>query len=316
MRKRQSGSILILSLWMLFFLAALTVASVGHAVSVLQTARHLQSRVAARMDAVSTASLVAAVIAEQIHDNDGETNVWDGVAADAWNRDESLFVQPSEMARDRGEVQPVYFTMPEEETYGGVVGEGGRLHLNANSPDVLRQLFRYVGGDEGEAVARQLFHDRDETNLEEQNDDTKERPKFSAIEDLLLEDGVDTELFSGLLPHLTVYGDGAVLNINSATRPVLVAYFMAYGEDDVRDAESIADALLAARAERSFESWDDFNERIDGVDRDMWSRGPMGVSSTAFRGIATGVDVSGEVSLEIEFVWDGETGQFVLWREL
>ncbi|MFU8779579.1 MAG: hypothetical protein ACNA71_00970 [Kiritimatiellia bacterium] len=158
---KRSGSILILALWVLFFLAALTVAAAGHVWAVLQAAERLQTSVQSRLQASSMAAWAAAVIEDHVgmQDADGGTNRWDGVADNAWNRDPVLFRLPFDHHRDDGELEArLYFTLPDDDTvFGGVIGEQGRLHLNEGHPFWLRSLFGYVGGETGAQVARSLF---------------------------------------------------------------------------------------------------------------------------------------------------------------
>ena len=314
MLREREGSILILALWVLFFLAALTVAAAGHVWAVLQAADHLQSRVTARMEATSVAAWSVAVIEEHMQGG-SETNIWDGASADAWNRDVSLFVLPREIQRGGS----VHFTVAdEEEPYGGIVGEEGRLHLNNRSPQYLQALFAYLGGEAGAQVARELFQvsaDGD-AGLTGNGDEAYDRHWFYSVEDLLLVDGVDADLYARIAPHVTVYGKGDSINVNSATHAVLVVYFLSTDDPELAEnAETLAEEIIAARQERGFVGRDDFEERFPALGRRVWARGPLGVASTAFRGVAVGRDASGETEREIEFVWDTISRQFVLWRE-
>ncbi len=318
MMQRKQASILILALWVLFFLAALTVAAAGHVWAVLQAADRLQSRVLARMEAASVAAWAVAVLEEQIHP-DYSTNIWDGVCADAWNRNARLFHLPREGLVVRPVEQTVYFTMPDEqEYYTGIVGESGRLHLNLHNPELLKQLFLYVGGEAGRQVAQNLFEGAGGggAGLTSGGNDSYDRPVFRSVEDLRMIEGVDADLYARLAPHLTVYGRADVINVNSATRAVLVAYFVSTGDTEmVRNAEELADQIITARKERGFLSRADFKTRMPDIKRGTWARGPMGVASTAFRGVAVGGEELPGAGMEIEFVWDTVAGQFVLWRE-
>ncbi len=319
MLRGNKGSVLIVALWVLFVLAALTVAAAGHVWTVLQAAERLQSRATARMDAKSSAAWVAAVLREQLHNAD-ENESWDGVSVDAWNRDASLFVLPREWQRHRGDAGTVSFAMPgEDRRYAGVIGEEGRLHLNRDDPDLLRNLFVYFGGETGLQVANAIFRvipTQDDNDSSGSDAERYDRTFFQTVEDLRMVDGIDAAFYAKLSPHLTVYGKGKAVNVNSATHAVLVAYFM--GSDDpgiVENAAVFADQIITARAEQGFVGREDFKERISGVTPGTWELGPMGVGSTAFRGKAIGVDDAGNVAMKIEFVWDTTIDQFVLWRE-
>lgn len=316
MQSGKRGSILILALWVLFFLAALTVAAAGHVWAVLQAAERLQSRVEARMEAGSAAAWAVAVLAEQTQKTN-ETNVWDGVSADAWNRNVRLF---SFVRQDHAQIDDaVYFVMPDDdERYGGIIGESGRLHLNSRNPELLKRLFAHVGGTSGAQLGDTLFRVSDDGDggLTGRGNGAYDRQVFEAVEDLLLVEGVDAALYAKVAPHLTVYGNSDVVNVNSATHAVLVAYLMATDDPDIASrAEQFADQIIAVRRERGFAGRQDFEERLPELSGGIWSRWPMGIASTAFRGIAVGGDRGGETGLEIEFVWDTITRQYVVWRE-
>ncbi len=319
MKRSPTGSILILALWVLFFLASLTVAAAGHVWAVLQAAERLQDRVLGHMQASSAAAWAVAVIEEHTREAANGTNGWDGVAANAWNRDTQAFSMP---APSRGDPVPqgrVYFSHPDaEEVLGGVVGEEGRLHLNLGSRDRLHALFAYVGGDQGARLANRLFGSTDGSygGLTGGHEDAYDRAVFQAVEDLLLADGIDEALFADLEPHLTVFGVGNLLNVNSASRAVLVAFLMSTDEvEGVSNAEAIADEILAARQQRGFRDSADFRARLPGLPSGLLGRG-LTFSSTAFRGVAVGAGMEhAQTGLEIAFVWDTIMRQYVVWRE-
>jgi type II secretory pathway component PulK len=318
MKRGTDGSILILSLWVLFFLAALTVASAGHVWAVLHAAERLQERVAARLAAGSAAAWAAAMIEDLENRQDRATNLWDGASADAWNRDEDLF-----LVRGAGGALPgrgrVYFALPGEDVrHAGVLGEEGRIHLNRGHPDWIRNLFAYVGGEQGRLIAEQLLSRPRESDvgLTEYGANAYNRASFGAVEDLLLVEGVDAVLYDRIAPHVTVFGRGDRINVNSASRSVLVAHLLSRGGlYPEAEAERIADAVVSARSQRGFEGSEDFRARLDGVPGDILSMGLGVISSKVFRGIAVGGGEPGPAVLEIEFVWDRESRRFVFWRE-
>jgi len=320
MRRLQGGSILILALWVLFFLAALTVAAAGHVWAVLASAERLQDRALAYMQAHSAAAWAVAVI-EQQHRETGEgTNHWDGLSPDAWNRDAARFRVPlsgdESGAEQRGEV---YFAQAGEDVLlPGVTGEEGRLDLNRASRDRLHALFAYVGGARGDALAVQLFGPASPLHggLTGGGEQAYDRPTFLAVEDLLLVEGMDDALYEVLAPHLTVFGGGTLLNINCASRAVLVAFLFSTGQwETLTDAEVLADAILAERTIRGFSDSADFRARLPEVPGELLGRG-LDFASTAYRGIAVGPGMGRtETGLEIEFVWDTIARRYVLWRE-
>jgi len=314
MRRSTGGSILILALWVLFFLAALTVASAGHVWAVLQAAERLQSRALARMTAGSAAAWAVAQIEKETSGDVPVTNRWDGVSADAWNRAPGRFALPTALLQ-AGREGSVYFMIPDEEDpFTGVIGEEGRLHLRPENRYRIKALFEYLEAGSGERVL--LFPDTEPEDAELTGGQGAgyDRATYMSVEDLLLVDGMHAALFEKVAPHLTVYGSGDIINVNSASHAVLVAVLVATDEIEMAEAKRIADEIVAARGERGFSGEADFRARLPDLAR-LLRRG-LGFYSTAFRGIASGRGTGiGENGLEIVFVWDTISGQYVLWRE-
>jgi hypothetical protein len=314
--KNRTGSILLLTIWVLFFLAALVVASAGHVRSVLLAAERLQFRVSARMEAASVAAYAAAVIEAQFGRDQRGSAPWDGVASDAWNRDAVLFRLPG---HDDRQGQPrLYFSIPGEDVvFQGIIGEEGRIHLNEARRSLLGALFAHAAGEQGLRVARTLFglNQPDvDGRLTEVEGTEYDRPVFNAVEDLFLVEGMDGDLYGKLAPHLTVHGKGDVINVNSASRSVLVSLMLDDPATD-GDAENLADRIIMARREQGFRYWTDLISRVPempgGADRRRY-----GFASSAFRGVAFGGgEDAGQSGLEIEFVWDTDARGFALWRE-
>ncbi len=321
MQKKAGGSVLILALWVLFFLAAITVAVGAHVGAALMTAQRLKERVEARMFAAAGAAQAAAAVMNRPHE-------WDGLASTAWNRDEDVF---REVTLDEGLFSVVFITNGEggdgAVTNYGILGEESRVNLNRALENgkprlVLHELFVLVGGlDAGEAqrltgiVADKLTTDR-------------EKPYCSTVEDLLRVPEVGSLLFYRVAPYLTVYGSGLV-NVNSASERVLVAAARAAAEGRP---ERVASQLAAKigrfrQAGHGFEREDYAHMRgqLDGFEKlspeedavFMAMMGQVTVRSTAFRGIAYGGGrgMQGQAPIEVEFVWDRDKREYVMWRE-
>lgn len=337
MSGRRRGSVLILALWVVFFLAALSVAVGSHVSAVFSAAERLSARVQARAAAAAGTAQTAAVIMAQ-------TNTWDGLAERAWNRDETRFgVIP---LADGGTFSVVFVT-PDTEggavTNIGVIGEEGKINLNTSRTNLLAALFLTAGGlgdAEASALSAAVFAwrgDGDDERLtagEEsgystqinQSGDAATR-RMTQVEDLLQVEGVDVALYARLRPFLTAHGSGLV-NINAAASMVLEALGTAVVTPEsggavvslVRKLAGFREAGLAfeeaeyAAMRAALEQF----TALTGAEGTVFTAmaAMLSVNSTAFSGTAYGGDsLAGGPVLQVDFVWDTQARRFVMWRE-
>lgn len=340
-RSSQSGSVLILALWVVFFLAALTVATGAHVSAVLNAAERMTERVQARSLAAAGAAQAAAVIMRQ-------TNTWDGLSERAWNRDETMFREVP--LADGGVFSVVYVTRTStggSVTNFGVCGEEGKINLNRASHDLLTSLFSEVAGAgaaDTEALAAAVLRWRGEDKDERLTEGAKpdyyppnssvseaSAGPLKSVEELLLIDGMTEALYARLIPLVTVYGTGLV-NINAAQAAVLtVLALAAAGEQQAGNGAgaSLADKIVRFReAGNAFEKADyaamrSELERFSPLTSDEGTvfaamMGALTVRSTAFSGTAYGRYSSaggGNPVLRVEFVWNAQARRGAMWRE-
>jgi len=325
---RRKAIVLILALWVVFFLAALSVAIGSHVSSVFSAAERLSARVRARAAASAGAAQTAAVIMAN------ETNGWDGVAEKAWNRDETLF---GEIPLADGGLFSVVFTMPDAEgsvvTNIGVIGEEGKINLNSAPINLLTALFVTVGGlGDADALALALAVDVWRTGSDEPltaNTKSGYSPQtMDNIEALLQIEEVSAALFTRLSPFITVYGSGLV-NINAAEPRVLKALATADApagsgvvvDSLVQKLVGFREAGLAFEKAASFADMESALEQfppLTGDEKNVFKKmvGKATVKSTAFGGTAYGGTPSaGEAAVQVDFVWDRQARRFVMWRE-
>lgn len=334
----RRGSVLILSLWVVFFLAALSVAIGSHVASVFSAAERLSARVQARAAAAAGAAQAAAVIMAN------ETNAWDGVAGKAWNRDETQF---KDAALADGGTFSVVFVTPDAKggavTNVGVIGEEGKISLNTSHTNLLTALFMTAGGlgdSEAAALTAAVVAWRGGGGDERLTAGAKSGysaqtstvgkvadRRMAHIEELLEVDRVDAALFARLRPFITVQGSGLV-NINAAAPTVLEALGMAVASPQSGGAVvSLVRKLAGFRAAGlAFEKADYAAMRaaleqfaaLAGDEGSVFTAmaAMLTVHSTAFGGTAFGgMSPSGEPVLQVDFVWDRQARRFVMWRE-
>ncbi len=344
-----SGSVLILVLWVLFALTTLTVAIGSHVSATMSISGRLwritESRALA--EAGANQALMAAM---------SQTNSWDGVAEDGWNRDEDLFF---EQEVGEGSFSVNYLTIMDSGTIVtnvGVIGEDGKLNINRiveskKIKKALENLIASVGELDGDSsqeivasIAAWIGEDEDEVKDEEEGltdgaksdyYDQSSQPssdaigKMKSVAELRMVDGIDSDLYMQLLPYLTVYGAG-IVNLNCASAPVLEALAAACdsGSHESKVYESLASSIVAfqksgerfeeAESSAIYGQLKEFTD-LSAEERNAFSAmmSSITVRSSAFRGISLGVGEDGiTAEVSVEFVCDTDSGKFVYWHEI
>lgn len=330
-RCRIKGSILILTLWTIFFLAALAVAvgsyvqlNVGHA---------------SKADAGARAYFCALAGVEIAREAAvGDTNGWDG-AGDAWCDNPGLF-RKAECGRDHVSLFRRIARNGNVVTNYGLTDEGSRININEADEPLLAAMWRIIGGSDNE-TATELTHavldwrDPDDDPLTQGAESRyyaaldppykSRNDQFANLHELLLVKGVTGGLFSRVRPYLTVYGDGKV-NMNTASAPVLTCVALASGAGE-EAAFSLASKIVDfTRSGGRFEE-----HNFEAVRRILSESGDitvdennalsrcfekLAVSSEYLRGRSYGL-VSGKPKFDriIEFVIKKSDGRLVFWSE-
>lgn len=195
------GSVLVVSLWTIGFLASLAAAMAVQAEGQILAAKHVGGRIQAFHEA------------------------WGGVARGVAALKDGL------REKDHQPLPPVL-----EGTGFRVSAEPGKVPLNAASAPVLAALITQVGVPEGssaEEIAAAVvdWRDADDTlspnGAESPYYEALSPPypcrnaNFGSVEELLLVRGVDSTLLTTLRPYVTVWGDK--VNLNTAPAVVLQA---------------------------------------------------------------------------------------------
>ncbi len=337
-KSRSGGSVLILVLWVLFFLVALTVAVGTHVSAAITAAERLWSRMEGRSLAEAGVQQAFAIAMQQ-------TNEWDGIARDAWNRDLSAF---TDISIGDGLCSIHYCTVGADGsvvTNAGIVGEDGKLNLNTivksdESKLAFGVLMTTVGeldaerADKVVAAVSDWIDEDDEilTGGAESGYYASLSPSYKCanapmrcMSEFRLVKGVSRELYTRLVSCLTVYGSELV-NVNCAPEPVIAALAQAHAEGttDLDACASLAEKIGNFRkAGGAFRESDDIGSPpedigLTGDERALFRGMQSGLywSSTAFRGVSAGVfEGEGHSGMSIEFVLDTVSGSFVYWQE-
>jgi hypothetical protein len=280
-----------------------------------------------------------------------QTNEWDGLVEDSWNRNTELF---KEQELGAGEFSVYYLSSDLDGrvvTNFGIIGESGKINLNRMLKESkLRAAFENILVNEGKMAADEA-HElvdgikvviggddglTDEGSKEYSGDsssksaDSNEVSEISSLAVLRSVEGMDAELYRRVLPYITVYGEG-LINLNCAPEAVLEA--LAAACDSGRHERDVYRSL-AARVVDFRQAGGVFADKsrdgiykplvesadLSGAERTVWNGmvgGLVTVKSSAFRGIAAGfLDGEERSGVTVEFVCDRESGTFVYWHEM
>ncbi len=329
--QRRTGSILILTLWTIFFLAALAVAVSSYVELNVVLASEAGGGTRAYFCAlagVETARQVAFA----------DTNEWDG-AGEAWFDSADLF---KEVKCGEGYFSLIGRIMRDGNvvTNYGLTDEEGRININKADEPLLAAMWQMIGGADNE-TATELTHavldwrDPGDDPLTQGAESSYyasldppykcHNDEFVNLHELLLVKGVTCELFSRVRPYLTVYGEGKV-NINTASAPVLRCVARASGADD-EVSSSLAGKIAAfTQSGRRFEEADDAAVRrilkdaggLTDKEGNVLSRifVRLKINSDYLRGSSYGMVPGGaKFGRVIEFVLRKADGSLVLWLE-
>ena len=332
--RTEQGSILIVVLWSLFFLAALALVINISITPQLDLAMRLRDR--GMLYYFAKAGIKRAIIEIKAD----ETGKYDTLN-ESWSHDEEAFKEIE--LTDEG-----YFNLEhlldgkedaEEEKRYGLVDEEGRININTAPVDVLRNLFEIIGEasfQEATDIADSIVDWRDED--EEPSDNGAESPyyqdldsayfcknaAFEVLEELLLVREMTQTIFDKVKDYITIYGEGAV-NINTADVLVLQSLGMsdtlaekillfregddgreATEDDNFFDNTQTVTTVLSGKRSLSPEE----TGQLDGIVGD----GLIGVRSDHFRGHSLGGFLDRDVFMEIVFVINRDE-EILYWRE-
>jgi len=301
-RKAERGSVLILALWVLFFLAALALAVGAHVSAGLKLAGFMREDVhgyhLARAGVTHAALQVAC-----------NTNRWDAWSEGAWNVDPDVF---SDQAVNGGGMFSVFHMRQTSDGMVpsvGLVGAESRLNLNRANELIFEQFMVRVGGmSPGQAdTLYQALRTYRETKQQHLLTIRAARgyvepnsggvAPLESVHEFLLVEGVDDGVFALVEPYVTVYGGGRI-NANTASAELLLSCAGAYPAAEKRIGEIIAERESKPLTKTS----------------ELSNIAFLTVGSTAFYGMAVGYTVAGVEAARIEFVVDS-SGQRQYWHE-
>ena len=329
-RQHPSGSVLILALWALFFLAALAIAVGAHVSGCLNVAGRVQAETTAYYLARAGVESAVAVL-------NSDSNEWDA-STETWADGKSLF---KDQAMGGGRYSLIYAATSasgEVVTNYGLTDEEQRVNINKASVELLRAVVATAGGADPDTASRVAacivdWRDKDNNLLTggAENDYyhslspaySSHNDELGSVAELMLVKGMDRDLFGKLEPYLTVYGSG-LINANTAGRVVLTSLALSVGVGDLATCRSLVDRMMAIReggsvfrSKGEVAAWQQTGS-LPPVEAMVFGRMAitLDVRSTCFRGAVQG-EVEGQPveQSRIVFVYDRKHKAKVHWYE-
>lgn len=244
--KRRKGSILIISLWTIFFLSSFAVILSYQIRQRLMVIKRIDER--AKLSFIADAAVKKAII--QLKKE--EVKAYDSLY-DPWSDNSEAFKR---VILGNGEFS-IGYEYPDSQGVNiryGLIDEESKINVNTADMDVMERLFRLGLGIE-QMQAQELaasikdWRDKDSSlsiplgSAEDSYYNSLKYPydakddDIESLDELFLIKGVNSEIFGIINDYITIYGDGMV-NVNTASRSALLA--LGLGED-------IADKIIALR---------------------------------------------------------------------
>jgi len=320
----RNGSVLIIILWSLFLLSALSVAIGGYVRPHLRFAGVLKDRAQAYYLAKAGVEMCLLQI-----QNDKDDSYF--TPDDLWATEEDAFVN---VQTEGGRFSVSCITPGEEDgeetTRHGVLDEERYINVNSAPQEVLKNFFEIVcemTSQNANDLAASIvdWRDEDDDPLEGGAEEgyyltcspqySPKNKEFEVLEELLLVKGMSREIFDQIKDRITIYGSGAV-NINTADEMTLLSLglseelveeIMHFRSAEGGTIESTGAIAMALNEEETLTGED--NSRI----LRLVANGLLSVRSDTFRARARG-EASGGGTAEIVFVFDRDKN-IKYWRE-
>jgi type II secretory pathway component PulK len=328
-RLKREGSILILAVWTLFFLAALAVAVGSYVSGGLMIARQSASASHGRAALMAGIERAVAVLS-------ADTNAWDSFD-ESWGYRSD--VEWENAALGDG-VYSVYHITGGGVTNAGVVDEDSRININKADKSQLESLFRVVGkvdSVQAAALAAAVIDWRDpDQDVSEGGAESGfyagmapgykcADDDFDTVFEMLLLRGMTQDIYNRIEGFITVYGAGKV-NINTSEPVVIEVLAQAAGADE-SVARGLAEKIEAFRLAGG--SFTDANAMtmagavkgaglLGAEEESILLRMMMSITlrGSCFRGISEGRRSGSAGGVVMEFVYSREKQRILYWNEI
>jgi general secretion pathway protein K len=324
MIKRTTGSILIVTLWILTILLVFTLGFARRVKMELKLSAMLKDKIESAQ--ITKASVRKAIAVLKSDDSFCDT------LNDVWSNNPDMF---KGITINRGEFTIFYSREDnqEEEICYGLIDEERKININTASLEVLMS-FEEI--DEAIASAIIDWRDSDDTPLTEGAENSyyqsladpyscKNGP-FQTKDELILVKGVTPELLTKLKEELTVYGEGKV-NINTCSIKTLKVL----GLNDnlsqlIVDYRKGSDGKEGTEDDKFFKKVNEIKDTLEGIysisEEDLLqidkltSQDLITVKSKYFQAcMEIKMDGNSEIIQKVEATIDREKGHIIYWHE-
>ncbi|MFH0763894.1 MAG: hypothetical protein V1927_02680 [Candidatus Omnitrophota bacterium] len=325
--RSRRGSILIIVLWSIFFLATMAVAVNAYVWPRINFADKFMTKAEAHYLAE------AGVKRAMVEIKNDKTEDYDCLT-DLWSSSANAF---KDVALDGGTFSvvgayPSARAPDDSPTIYGLIDEERKININKASYDVLKRFFEMTEGVPAEKavmIAAAVVDWRDKNDDSTEDEDTEDgyystlspagyhckNKDFEVLEELLLVRGMTYEIFNKVKDRLTVYTDGPV-NINTADEAVLRGLGLSGGliekiarfrhDNAFMAADTIADTLNDAEGLS--------NSEVAEINK-AFSQGLLAVRSDNFMGHSCGRVGMRPGEARITFVFNRNKKTIKYWRE-
>lgn len=328
----RRGSVLVMTVWVLFFLAALAVAVGGLVSSNIKVAASIKNRVKAYY-------LARAGVEKAIAETKSDSNAWDSIN-ELWGSSEDLFHDVS-MTENSGSYSVYYvYVSPSggAVTNYGMYDEERKININKAPVLLLKAMLENIAQADSMtasdiAAAIVDWRDTDDVVLTGGAENSYyaalsepypcHNGDFQSLHELLLVKGINPVLFAKIKPYVTLFGTGKI-NINTADLMVLVCAAEASGGGDRAACRLLADKVGRFRAAGNVFTDPSVLGRLNAfvettpIEKTILARmmGGLTIRSSCFGGIAGGkMPGSSTEDRRIEFIFDRQQGVKLYWHE-
>lgn len=304
------GSVLIISLWILFFLTFFTVVLGTIIMQRLNAADRIDGGIKSYFAASSAVEMAKAVLNQEEPENPENPEV----LYYNWACDERVFkgvkigeaVYNVSYELNEGDAEP--------RTIYGLIDEERKININKATKEILETFLTQMNIEEAKTLASSIVDRRSE----DLNGD------FKSIYELLLVKDMKKDYFDAIKEYITVFGDGRI-NINTASKDVLMAIdFSAALIDTISNYRSGPDEKRFTSDDRTFSgaesvirTLDSFKKLTDGEKNEIQNAvasGLIGTEAQFFRIKATGETAAKRSASHIDCVITKDSG-ILFWNE-
>ena len=335
-RSRSKGSILILTLWSISLLVIFALYLGVIVRQRLTLATRLEERYKLRL--IAEAGAKRAIIQIVSSMQGGET--YDSLT-EAWSSDAGLF-QDIRVGDGNFSVSYVYVNDKNGNlaTRYGAIDEESKLNINTADKIILRNFLKIAAGSsdmDAQEIAASIMDWRDKDSelslpigsAEDRDYRSRYYPyeakdsHFEVLEELLLVNGIDRQIYEDIKRYITVYGDGKI-NINTAEKVVLLSLGLdrrvadmiisfRYGEDNMIGTEDDRVFVSTANIIPALSQYIDMSESEVAVLSRVVEQN-FTVASKNFKIRSQAELNGGRMTREVTCIVD-RTGRILYWRE-